>query len=274
MITRRANNALRKVAVDWDAIGRHALFGGGGAGLGLATNALLGNKSLLSYLLSGGIGAGAGLGAEALINKLQDKGEVPAAAAAAVADAQAKEDGSSIFTPGPITYGTAAVAVPAAGILSHLDARDAQNEAQWKAEHDAWQKARTDRFENRAKIKEYAKQLGATDFVKSKYRRRFGVKEVPQQVLEDLAEHIARNKPAGAWPIGDSFTPQQINDIKWWNPPPQLKKEIYATQAAKVPYKLRLKNVLRGSAFPALLMLLGYGADVARNAYTNRDVGL
>lgn len=73
MISTKAKSALRKVAVDWDAVGRHAAFGAGGAGTGLLTNYLLGNDSLTSYLLSGGIGAGGGLLLDAILNSGKGK---------------------------------------------------------------------------------------------------------------------------------------------------------------------------------------------------------
>lgn len=73
MTTLRAQNALRKVAFDWGKAGKHGAYIAGGTGAGLLTNALLGNKSLLSYILSGGLGAGAGLGTEALVDYIRRK---------------------------------------------------------------------------------------------------------------------------------------------------------------------------------------------------------
>lgn len=68
MSTLRAQYALRKVAFNWAKLGERAAYGAGGAGVGLATNALLGNKSLASYLTGGALGLGGGLLTQALVD--------------------------------------------------------------------------------------------------------------------------------------------------------------------------------------------------------------
>lgn len=81
---KRADGEKAESWFDTDKLGRHAIYGGVGAGTGALVNYLLGNKSLMSYLVSGGLGAGAGLGIEAFVNrkgavKPKTKGQTEAA---------------------------------------------------------------------------------------------------------------------------------------------------------------------------------------------------
>lgn len=240
MSTYRAQNALRKVAVDWASVGRHAAYGGGGALAGMGVNALLGNKSLASYLTSGAIGGAGGIGLDFLAKALEKKyGSV----AAAIGLAPRKTEGSGFNMPDDYTA-TEVGAAGGAALGVTLEGRKAYQRAHRRSLR---VKARLDLAE-----KQYGKQSAEYQKLKADYDSAMGALKQEEAALRAAGRKSTR-KPTmpGAEPTAPTLeTVRDLPNKRTITQNLRANGTIVETPMPQMPQLLQVDESLRPGEMP------------------------
>lgn len=238
---------LRKIAATSTA--RKIGFGAGGAGTGMIINALLGNDSLASYLLSGGAGTIAGLGAEYGLSALEDKNgwSYPGSiTGGSTAQGPIHVPAMDIKVPDvPMDYtGTTVGAMLGLPIAGAKTVRD-----RWKAHADA-------RFANKARAKRSAAR-----------------EKLAKQTVKGWKSKKPPKNPSAEWKQKwiDEYT---IKDPKIAGKPVGVDYKKIGQYTKVKPKGSLLRSGAKNMLIPIIMGALGFGADYARNAALNRDTGL